>query len=62
LTGDIDYGALSTALTPAQQALMPDAAGVPTIGYGIIPYYNVRCSPRTRRFYLLLISLPIVAW
>jgi hypothetical protein len=42
IAGDIDYAALSTALSPAQQELMPDAKGVPTIGYGIIPYYNVR--------------------
>jgi hypothetical protein len=40
--GDIDFAALATALTPAQKALVPDGEGVPTIGYGILPVYNVR--------------------
>jgi ABC-type phosphate transport system substrate-binding protein len=40
--GDIDYAAISTELTTAQKQLMPDAEGVPTIGYGILPVYNVR--------------------
>jgi hypothetical protein len=43
-SGDIDFAALATALTPAQKALVPDGEGVPTIGYGILPVYNVRCQ------------------
>ncbi|ELR25267.1 uncharacterized protein ACA1_290310 [Acanthamoeba castellanii str. Neff] len=39
--GDIDYAAISTELTAAQKQLMPDAEGVPTIGYGILPVYNI---------------------
>jgi hypothetical protein len=49
-TGDIDFAAISTELTTAQKQLMPDAEGVPVIGYGILPVYNVRHHARQPHF------------
>jgi hypothetical protein len=49
-TGDIDFAAISTELTTAQKELMPDAEGVPVIGYGILPVYNVRHHARQPHF------------
>jgi ABC-type phosphate transport system substrate-binding protein len=55
---DIDYGVSSSALSPAQQALVPDAQGVAAIAYALVPAYNV---PEVATAASLVLDLEVLA-